>query len=494
MVQKSVNKDSYRQIMKATSIFGGVQVFNIVISIIRSKVIAILLGPSGMGIMGLLTSTTSLISSLTNLGLGTSAVKDIAAEAQSNDPLRIAQIVIVVRRLVWVTGLVGALVTFFAAPWLSALSFGNSDYSIAFRWLSLTLLLNQLTSGEYVLLQGLRKLNLLAKANLAGSVLGLLSSLPLYYYMGIKGIVPAMILTALLTLFVVQHYSQKVEINKVNVTLKQTKIQARDMMVMGIMLSLSGIMIMGESYLIRIFISNTGGIDEVGLYNAGFAIITTYVGLVFTAMGTDYYPRLSGVASDNQKAIVLINQQAEIAVLILAPILTVFLIFVDWVVILLYSEQFIAVSAMIYWAALGMFFKAASWSIAFIFLAKSAGKLFIWSELASILTLLILNLLGYYFWGLTGLGFSFMLSYLLYLIQVYILTNLKYGFKFSTGFLRIFGIQFMLALICFATVKLIPTPYTFVLGIPVIIGSAWYSLKELDRRLDLKKIFKNFKK
>ncbi|MDP5081484.1 MAG: hypothetical protein NWP87_02425, partial [Winogradskyella sp.] len=61
-----VNQTSYRSIMKATSLFGGVQVFNIIIAILRSKIIAILLGPAGLGIVGLLNSTTGFVSLLTN--------------------------------------------------------------------------------------------------------------------------------------------------------------------------------------------------------------------------------------------------------------------------------------------------------------------------------------------------------------------------------------------------------------------------------------------
>ena len=63
----SEEKASYRSIMKATSLFGGVQVFNILISIIRSKFVAILLGPAGLGIVGLLQSTIGLVTSLTSL-------------------------------------------------------------------------------------------------------------------------------------------------------------------------------------------------------------------------------------------------------------------------------------------------------------------------------------------------------------------------------------------------------------------------------------------
>ena len=62
-------------------------------------------------------------------------------------------------------------------------------------------------------------------------------------------------------------------------------------------------------------------VADVGLYSAGFTMIGTYVGMIFTAMGTDYYPRLSAVAKSNELSRQAINQQAEIAILIIAPLL-----------------------------------------------------------------------------------------------------------------------------------------------------------------------------
>src|SRR5580692_2237549 len=105
----SEKQSSYRNIMKATSLFGGVQVFNIIISIIRSKFIAILLGPAGMGIAGLLTSTTGLITGVTNFGLGTSAVKNVSAANSTGDNYKISTVISVLRRLVWITGTLGMI-------------------------------------------------------------------------------------------------------------------------------------------------------------------------------------------------------------------------------------------------------------------------------------------------------------------------------------------------------------------------------------------------
>jgi O-antigen/teichoic acid export membrane protein len=483
----SEQQSSYRQIMKATSIFGGVQIFNIVIQIIRSKVIAILLGPAGMGIMGLLNSTVSVVTSLTNFGLGTSAVKDIAAANSSGDIQKISRIATVFKRLVWITGLLGTIITLFLSPWLSQLTFGNRDYTLAFIWISITLLFSQLSSGQLVILQGMRRLKQLANANIFGSALGLFITVPLYYFFGFDGIVPGIISTAFATLLLSWFYARKVEIITIRISRLEALTEGKSMLQMGFMISLSGLLTVGSSYIVRVFMSRTGGIEQVGLYNAGFAIINTYVGLIFNAMATDYYPRLSIVAYNNKLCKQTINQQAEISILILAPILIAFLTFINWVIILLYSKQFIAVNEMIYWAALGMFFKAASWCIAFIFLAKRTSKLFFLNELIVNAYLLALNLWGYHFLGLTGLGLSFALAYLFYLIQVYLISKIKFDFSFDKAFLKIFTIQFGLAVLSFVAVRYLRQPYPYIVGAILVGISGFYSLKELDKRLELRK-------
>lgn len=481
-------RSSYRQIVKATSLFGGVQFFQIIISIVRSKFVAILLGPSGMGVVGLLTSSTGLITGLTNFGLGTSAVKNISEATATNDNERISTVILVMRRLLWVTGLLGALVTLIFSPLLSEFTFGNKDYTLAFVWISITLLFNQLSTGELVILQALRHLQNLAKANVYGSFVGLLITIPLYYKFGIEGIVPVIIITSFVTLFFSWYFAKKVKLENTSVSYTKTVAEGKSMMVMGFMISLSGLITLIAAYLLRIFINRTGNVADVGFYSAGFTIINTYVGMIFTAMGTDYYPRLSVVASDDEKCKQLINQQSEIALLILAPILITFLIFVNWAIIILYSSQFLSITGMVYWATMGIFFKAVSWAIAFVFLAKGVGKLYFWNEFFGSIYFLLFSLLGYYYGGLTGLGVSFLISYILYLIQVFFIAKVKYEFSFSPSFMQIFVIQFLLAMAGFAVVYLINQPYTYILGVILIGFSCWYSYKELESRIGVKEI------
>lgn len=483
-------QSSYRQIMKATSIFGGVQVFKIIIQIVRSKIIAVLLGPAGFGIIGLLHSTIDLIAGLTNFGLGTSAVKNVAEAHATGKTTRIATVIIVLKRLVWITGTIGAILTAILSPWLSELTFGNSEYTVAFLWVSITLLLKQITTGQLVVLQGLRKIKYLAQANLYGSFTGLILTVPLYYYFGIDAIVPGIIIASVISLGFTWFFSSKIKIENIRVSKVRTIAEGKSMMTMGIMISLSGLIGLGVAYIVRIFISNLGGVSEVGLYNAGFAIINSYVALIFSAMATDYYPRLSAVGYSNKKCKELINQQAEIAILILAPILIVFLVFIKWIIILLYSTKFVGIEQMIHWAALGMLFKAASWAIAFIFLSKGANKLYFANELIANVISLGVNLLGYYFWGLTGLGISFFVGYLLYLTQVFFVSKIKYDFNLNSAFVQIFTIQGTFVTVCFVLVSVISPPYSYFAGSLLILTASWYSLKELNKRIGLMELFR----
>jgi O-antigen/teichoic acid export membrane protein len=483
---------AYRNIFKATSLFGGVQIYQILIGVIKSKFIAVLLGPTGMGIQGLYTSATSLIQGLTSMGLSQSAVKNVAEANGTGDKNKVNLIVTVLRRLVWITGLLGMIVTIAFSPLLSKSSFGNYNYTIPFIILSVILLLNQLSAGQQVVLQGMRQLKYLAKSTAIGATIGLLVSVPIYYFYGVKGIVPTIILASITTLILTWYFSKKIKIEKVEVTTKQTFQEGKEMLKMGIAMSISGILVLGSSYIIRSFISYKGGVEEVGLFTAGFAIVNTYVGMIFTAMGTDYYPRLAAVNKDNNKCREIVNQQSEIAVLIMAPLILAFLIFMPFIVKILYSNQFLLANGYMQWAIMGMLFKVASWAIAFQFIAKGESKLFIINETLSNVYILIFNILGYSLLGLDGLGISFMIGYLIYLIQVYLIARKRYNFSFTRAFNKIYISQLILLVICFLfiiMIKIILLKYC--LACILLLISSYFAFKGLDKRIGIKSIIRN---
>jgi len=484
----SEKQSSYRQIFKATSLFGGVQVVSILVSIIRSKFVAVLLGTTGVGVMSLLQSATGLIGTLTSLGINMSAVRDISEANGTGDSQRISRVYTIFHRWIWLTGIVGALVTILLAPWLSEWTFGNRDYTMAFIWLSSTLILGVLCSGQIALLQGLQKMKQMATANVLGAIVGLFVSIPLYYWYGLKGIVPTMILSSITALILSWFFSRDIKIEKAVVSTKETYYGGLSMVKLGFLMTLSSFISYGVAYLTNAFINRTGGTADVGLYQAGWNITDKYIGLVFTAMVIDYFPRLSKVNQDKVQVSEVVNQQAEIAILILSPILILLLSTASLVISILYTKEFLPAVGFIEWVVLGVLFKAMSWCLGFIPLAKSDGKIYFWKEFFSSIIILICNLAGYYFGGINGLGIAFAVSNLLVFIFVLWICKLKYAIQLTAEFRKIFIFNFSMCILAFLVAYLFGFPWAYLSGAIIFAIVGWHSWKMLDTQMDLKKI------
>lgn len=485
------NNSQYKTVFKATALFGGVQVWQILIGIIRSKLVAVILGPAGMGITGLYTSSTELIKSCTSFGLSASAVKYIAEANGEGDNRKLSRVVAIFGKLMLLTGLLGMLAVIVFSPLLSKSAFGNYDYTVPFIVLSVTLLLFQLSAGKLSILQGTRKLKSLAKASLIGSVIGLFTTIPLYYICGTQGIVPALVIAALTGYLLNWYYARKVQISAVRVSFKEAFVEGRGMINLGVAMTLSGILATAVAYIIRVFVSNRGGTDEVGLYTAGMTILTTYVGMIFTAMGTDYFPRLSASCNDNDKSCELVNQQAEIALLILGPILALFIIFAPLVITILYSDAFLPTVRYMQWASVGMMFRAISWAISFLFLAKGDTKVFITNEVAANIITLVTSLLGYHLWGLDGLGVAFLASYVLYFLLVWFVCAKHYSFRFYSPLCKIMIIHVAITLTVFVLMFQNNLWLKYIPAALLAIISILFSFRELDKRIGVRVFISN---
>lgn len=484
-------RSSYRQIFKATSLFGGVQVFTILIGIVRVKFVAVLLGTTGVGIIGLLNAPLQLIISITGLGISLSAVRDISEASCSGDQTRIARTITTLRRGSWLTGLLGAIVTITFAPLLSQWSFGNRDYTWAFVWLSVILLLQAISRGQNAILQGTRRLKEMAKASVIGSALGLITSIPLYYWYGVKGIVPALIISAITGLSLSWYFSRRVIIEDIDLTYKETYASGLRMAKLGVYMTLAGFLATLSSYILNTFISNRSGVEQVGLFNAGWGVVGQYTGLVFAAMATDYFPRLSAIQTDNEKLKELVNQQADTALLIMTPLLVLLIITMSLVIRVLYTPAFLPIVMFANLTILGMQFKIVTWAMGYVTLAKGNGWLFLITEVVSGIVVLLLNLIFYYFYGLNGLGISFIITYIISMVFIYYVLKWKYHFNLPLNFFVRLLLTYGFVVASFLTVFLPGITYRYLTGIIILVLSVCFSFYRLNNLMDLKSFFLN---
>lgn len=488
-LENSNNKDAnFIDSFKATILFSGVQIYQIAIRIIRSKFVAMLLGPVGMGITSLLHSTTDLVSASTNLGLKTSGVKSIAAARVADDKERLEKTMAVLRRLVLITGILGTVICAVLAPFWSQQSFGNSDYIWSFVAVSLVILFEQLNQGELALLQGLQQRRMLARANVIGQTIGLLMTIPLYYIWGVKAIVAVLVLSSLLTLCITYFYVRKLHVRRIHVSYRDVIIIGREMVKLGFLLSIQHLLSYGADYIVRNFVSRTGGLDQVGLYSAGTTIITMYLGLVFTAMATDYFPRLAATRSMDEMGNV-VRSQTEITLLLFLPVIIAFVVFIKPIILFLYSDKFIPIEGMLYWAMSGTLIKAMAWALSYSILSKASAKVFFINEVIAVIYRFTFNIIGYKLWGLSGFGISILITYTIYFIQMSIVTKHFFNFHFGKHIWFLFIVLNILVILSLVCKMYLTTNLSLILGSILLVAASIFSLRELDKKMDLRKFF-----
>ena len=480
-------QSAYRHILKATSIFGSVQVFNILISLIRSKFIAVFTGVTGIGIIGLLTSVINTIWCFTNFGIETSAVKNISTVQDNNQKL--ARETSILKRIAWISGILGSVIMIIFSPVLSKITFGNYEFTWAFILLSITLLFKQLTVSSIVVLQGLQKIKYLAKANLYGNLIGLLLSIPLYYFFGIDAIAPSIILSSIAAFIGAKFYESKLKINAVKLSNKEALTEGKKMLTLGFSLSFTGLLTTFSAYLLQIFITNVDDIVQVGLYTAGFTIVNTYAGVIFTAMASDYYPRLTKIIENNNLVKELVIQQSTFAVLILTPVIVIFLLFSPSIIRLLYSKEFLPIVPFVCWAILAVIIKSVSWSMGYVLLAKGDSKLFIKTSVFFNSIFLLMNVLGYFYYGLEGLGIVFLLYYFIHFLALKVIIRKKYDIQFEFTFYKLLISCFAICALAFICLKIENNYLKNVVLLILILFSTLYSIKELNQRIDFKTFF-----
>lgn len=485
-MQEKSNIASYRKIVKGTSIFGGVQVFNILIILIRGKFIALLLGSAGMGYSSLLQSTTTMVQQLVCLGLNLPAVKDISQAYEANDIKRLSFIIKVFRRLLIITGILGAFILIVFSKYLSKFAFGDSSHYLAFILLSLMLFFTILASGESAVLQGCRKLKLLAISTLCGSIVGLIIGVPLYYFLGVNGIVPAMIILALSTYLFNKYHSSKLKIENVSATFNSSYSLGKEMVALGSVSMISSFIGSASIYILNTFVSNFGNISDVGLFQAASSITNQYVGIVFAAMAVDYFPRLAAVANDETKMHLLVNQQSEIVVLIITPLVILLIITAPVLVRILLSSEFTSVIPIMRWMGLGILFKSVSYPMGYISFSKGDRKTFFLLEgIVGNIIVLSINIVCYLVWGIVGLGVSFLLSYIIVLLVYTIVVRAKYNFHHTFSFYKLFIQSFVLCFLAF----ILSFYDVIVIELIILLICITISYKALDKRLDIKSIF-----
>jgi len=481
-------KQTYGHILKSSAIVGGSTVLNVGIGIVRTKAMAILLGPGGFGLAGLYTSVITLTQSIAGMGINSSGVRQIAEAAGTRNEQRIAVTAKVLRRTSIVLGLIGAVALAAFSKQVSRVTFGSAQHTSAVCLISLAVFFQLVSAGQGALIQGMRRIADLAKMNVIGALTGLIISVPVVYFFREKGIAVSLVCVAAMTILTSWWFSRKIRIIPTSLTSAQVGHEASGLLKLGVAFMASGLMVPGVAYFVRVILLHEVGIAATGMYQSAWTLGGLYVGFILQAMGADFYPRLSAVANDNEECNRLVNEQALIGLLLAGPGVIATLTFAPLVISLFYSAKFGGAVEVLRWVSLGAALQVVTWPMGFIIVAKARQGLLMFSETVWAIAAIALAW-GCISWrGLNGAGMAFFLAYVGHWIIVYPIVRKLSGFHWSTYNRKAGLILLGLIGVVFASVSLTRLLWATIIGIAALIVSGSYSLRVMLHLLPLERI------
>lgn len=420
---------TYGQIIKYTGILSSTQVLTMLVAVVRNKLATVFLGAAGMGLTALYQSLMVFLSNITNLGIPMSAIKHVSDRAGHASDEEVNRYVAVIRTWIVVTAVIGTVVCVLLAPVLNYFSFhGQPDHTLDIMLLAPMIGFLGVTGGELALLKAARQLKNIAVVSLAGGVFTMLATIPFYYFFQERGIVPALLCSTFLVMCVHIHYARKAYPWRLLKPSREIYRQGMDVVRLGLAFIVSSIFASMAEWLIPVYILKYASLEEVAFFKMGFSLIVTYPGMVFVALEADYYPRLSAIHDDCKLMNESVNQQIEICVMLIVPVLIAFVMALPFVVPLLYTREFLPIVDMAVCGSIYMLFRAVTMPLAFIPLVKNNLTVYLIVELMYNVFLFTSVVVCFMFWGVTGGGVALGVTGLLDMTMLLSVYRWRYHF------------------------------------------------------------------
>jgi PST family polysaccharide transporter len=410
---------AFDRILKASALMGFAQVAQLIAAFVRAKLVAILLGPSGVGLVGLLTSFNGNVSAVAGWGLGISGVRSIASAKSDEKAARVAA----VRRLGWILSWAGlALVLVLAFPAGAGITLGGDSAVIATLIAGVAVPCLVASGAWGAILQAGGQLKALASAQVIGALVALLVGAPLIWWFGHVGVAIAVALAAVVPAAMLWSAARRHE----PPSPVAARPDLRPLLAMGGALMLVGLFAQLSTYLVRLQLVEFAGLQAAGFYHAAFAVSGSLPGFVFVAMGADYFPRVAA-AADEREAAEHADHQIEAGLILGVPLLVLLLSAAGGVMTLLYADGFAPAVPLLTWMVWGVFLRLVSWPLGYWLLARGSTRMVIAVEAAGSLIMILLPMLFLPWFGLVGSAIAYAAAYLAYALILLVITRRRSG-------------------------------------------------------------------
>lgn len=432
---------SYATIIKEASLFSGVQIVLLLVSMIRNMIIAKYLGVEATGIVGVLQNITGLFIAIFSIGLPILLVRSFALK----QTIKIQTQQLIIKRTIIFLGIVGSILFYFLVPLFSNELFSHDGYDWILKVTAIVILLKQLSTINISVLQGKQHLNLLAKLNIVSSIISLIIAIPLYYYFKLEGVIFGFIAMYLIEVIV---SFLSVKRNKIDTI--TTPNNYLSIIKEGIVIGYGNILTLLAQFLVIYYVTSQAGNIQAGYYTAGFSIINNYVALIFVAMSTGYLPRIIKLLDSKSRLQTEMTKQLNFSLAVIGALSTICILFASFIVNFLFSDSFGIVVPFLRVAIFGIIFKSVSWCLGYLIIARVDKKVLMFTGGIFNILFTLMLIYGFHTKGIIGVAYAFVIYNILHFISVSLIVRFRYFVKIEK-----MTILFLIVILSFNTLLLL---------------------------------------
>lgn len=403
-------------LIKVFSFTGLSTLVKLVTSYLTVKVVASIIGPSGITLIGQLQNFIAIITTIGSGGINNGVVKYVSEYKDDEDELRkyIRNGFKITVYLSFAVGLLLIITSKYLGKWILL----SDKFSYIFVVFGICLLLLSLNNYLLSILNGYKEFKRFVLLNIITSVIGLIFTVLLVFFYHLKGALIATVSYQSVVLFFTIFFLRKSP-------WFQSKILwgkwdwgiVKQYLSYSLMALVSAATVPVSQLLVRGFLIKKYSMDSAGYWEGMNRISALYLMFITASFSVYYLPRLSEIKEKH-----LLKQEIFGVYKIVTPIIggSLFLIFTlkDFLITFLFSKEFYPMIEFFLWQLIGDFFKIMSWILAFVMVAKSMIRLYIITEIVFSVLFVTLSFLFIDYFGIVGVTKAYCLNYFLYFLAM----------------------------------------------------------------------------
>jgi O-antigen/teichoic acid export membrane protein len=435
------------KIITATAKTSAASIAVLLLGILSTKIMAVIVGPSGIGLLSVLRQIQQTASTIGPASGETALVQGLASrEGKTQSSYLVTTFwLFLFGSIAVAVALVGL------APWIAPLIFADEDTRFVglTRWLAVPVVLVGALTYLRGVLNGFRAIGRLALVQLINGIVAAVLAYPVAVLVesGYASAYVFLMSAGFGVSAALAYYSAHRAgfLDPVFASIK-TGISgingegARHFFSIAGATLLNGLAVMVTLLAIRALIVRYGGLAAAGIFDVAWVLSAYYLTLVSTSLTTYYLPTLSGEVMDEARA-TLVQQVLKLTTLITVPLVTTVVVLKPLVIQILYSDQFTPALEIMRWMLIGDYFRMAGWVLGMMLLAFANMRVFLGKQVILQVVLLACSYSSLtYFGELQGVGIGFLVMQVLNLVYLAYYVKRRYNVRFSGSTLVFWGL------------------------------------------------------